>query len=215
MKIIRYIIVMVCCLFVNCKTKVISLELDNSLGPYLEMDASVYLNNHYFNCSSSLKDFAILQWLLLDITYIRGDNPKEFNNYSGFRNGHIVDGKQTGKWVSERTFDFDSLGFIKTTKYINREEYFKNGLHDSIYKIYNKEGKVIYSTTFNQGTGLEKDYHENGKLYYEIATKDGYFTDTLKLYNDKGKLMEKRLYKKDSLVYHENFIFDENPTDNK
>ena len=43
--------------------------------------------------------------------------------------------------------------------------------------------------------------HENGKLYYEIATKDGYFVDTLKLYNDKGALIEKLLYKKDSLVY--------------
>jgi hypothetical protein len=37
----------------------------------------------------------------------------------------------------------------------------------------------------------------------------------LKLYNDQGKLKEKRLYIKDSLVYHENFIFDENPSDNK
>ncbi|MFB9110533.1 hypothetical protein [Flavobacterium gyeonganense] len=41
------------------------------------------------------------------------------------------------------------------------------------------------------GTGLWKEVHSNGTIYFEIETKDGYFTDTLKLYNDKGRLIEK------------------------
>ncbi|MEO8255226.1 MAG: hypothetical protein ABI554_12670, partial [Flavobacterium sp.] len=68
---------------------------------------------------------------------------------------------------------------------------------------------------FIKGTGLWKEFHENGTIYFEIQTKDGYFTDTLKLYNDKGKLIEKRFYLKDSLVYAKNLIIDENSTDNK
>lgn len=75
-------------------------------------------------------------------------------------------------------------------------------MRDSIYKIYNKEGKIVYSTTFKNGNGLEKDFYDNGQLYYEIKTQNGYFTDTLKLYTPQGKLMEKLLYKKDSLIYH-------------
>ena len=96
-----------------------------------------------------------------------------------------------------------------------REEYFKKGLRDSIFKQFDRDGKIIYETTFKMGTGLWKEFHGNGKIYFEAYTKDGYFTDTLKLYNDKGALIEKRLYKKDSLVFKETMIFDDNPTDNK
>ena len=53
------------------------------------------------------------------------------------------------------------------------------------------------------GTGIWKEFHNNGTLYFEMHTKDGYFTDTLKLYNDKGKIIGKRLYVRDSLVYYE------------
>lgn len=113
-----------------------------------------------------------------------------------------ISGVQHGKWKSNRYFYSDSLGNKVIKNYIFREEYFKSGLRDSIYKIYDKNGKMIYSTNFKNGTGLEKDFHENGKLYYEIETKDGYFVDTLKLYNAKGALIEKLLYKKDSLIYH-------------
>lgn len=132
-----------------------------------------------------------------------------------YRNAKFKNGKQNGKWAAETFFIPPHAGTNKAIKYICREEYFKNGLRDSIYKIYNKDGKIIYSTYFKNGNGIEKDFHENGKLYYEIETKEGYFIDTLKLYNDKGILSEKLLYKKDSLIFREKMIFDENTTDNK
>jgi antitoxin component YwqK of YwqJK toxin-antitoxin module len=119
----------------------------------------------------------------------------------GYRKGYFKNGKQNGKWVSDRCYHYDSLGYSRSKRYLAREEYFKNGLRDSIYKIYDKEGKIIYSTYFKNGNGIEKDFHDNSQLYYEIKTENGYFTDTLKLYNAKGELMEKRLYKKDSLDY--------------
>ena len=95
------------------------------------------------------------------------------------------------------------------------KEYFKHGLRDGIFRQFGNDGVIIYETTFKMGTGLWKEFHGNGKIYFEAYTKDGYFTDTLKLYNDKGILFEKLLYKKDSLIFRKNMIFDDHPTDNK
>ena len=97
---------------------------------------------------------------------------------------------------------------------VTKEEYFKKGLRDSIFRQFDGR-KIIYETTFKKGTGLWKEFHSNGKIYFEAYTKDGYFTDTLKLYNDKGILSEKLLYRKDSLIFRKNMIFDDHPTVNK
>ena len=86
-----------------------------------------------------------------------------------------------------------------------REEYFKKGLRDSIFKQFDRDGKIIYETTFKMGTGLWKEFHGNGKIYFEAYTKDGYFTDTLKLYDKRGRLESKKNYIKDSLVYNKDF----------
>jgi len=132
---------------------------------------------------------------------IINDDPTLGYNF-GSRVGEFKNGVQHGLWECKRRYYLDSLGHHIYKNYKFREEYFKDGLRDSIYKIYNKDGKVIYSTYFKNGNGLEKDFHENGALYYEIETKGGYFTDTLRLYNKEGKKFEKRLYQKDVLVYY-------------
>jgi antitoxin component YwqK of YwqJK toxin-antitoxin module len=122
----------------------------------------------------------------------------------GIRYGKIVDGYKEGKWLSGNA-DFDKSGKVYAKGGIWREEYFKKGLRDSIFKQFDNDGKLIYETTFKMGTGLWKEYHNNGKIYFEIATKDGYFTDTLKLFTNKGRLQKKLLYKKDSLVYSQKY----------
>jgi len=105
-----------------------------------------------------------------------------------------------GRWLSGEA-GFDENDNVIAKGRIWKEEYFKNGLRDSIYRRFDRNGKIIYETTFKKGTGLWKEFHGNGQLYFEMYTKDGYFTDTLKLHDDKGKIIGKRLYVKDSLVY--------------
>ncbi len=123
-----------------------------------------------------------------------------------FKEGGIRFGK-TGKSNSKEgkclsgDAGFDENDNVYAVGHIWKEEYFKNGLRDSVYKRFDENGKVIYETTFKMGTGLWKEFHKNGKVYFEINTKDGYFIDTLKLNDDKGKIIDKRLYLKDSLVY--------------
>lgn len=120
----------------------------------------------------------------------------------GERYGRIIDGYKEGKWLSGDA-DFDENGNVYAKGGIWREEYFKNGLRDSIFRQFDGDGKIIYETTFKKGTGLWKEFQSNGELYFEMYTKDGYFTDTLRLHDDKGKIIGRRLYKKDSLVYEE------------
>ncbi len=126
---------------------------------------------------------------------------ENFEGTGGLRSGKIIDGYKEGKWLSGDT-DFDTLGNVYSKNGIWKEEYFKHGLRDSIYREFDNDGKIMYETTFKMGTGLWKDFYGNGQLYFEMYTKDGYFTDTLRLYNNEGKEFQKRLYKKDVLVYY-------------
>ncbi|WP_202704148.1 hypothetical protein [Flavobacterium sp. UGB4466] len=119
----------------------------------------------------------------------------------GVRYGKIIDGYKEGKWLSGDA-GFDTLGNVYAIGGIWKEEYFKHGLRDSIFRQFDNDGKVIYETTFKMGTGLWKEFHDNRKVYFEAYTKDGYFTDTLRLYNKEGENFEKRLYQKDVLVYY-------------
>ncbi|OOV16915.1 toxin-antitoxin system YwqK family antitoxin [Flavobacterium sp. LM4] len=200
MKIIRKVLCLFVLSFFSCKINKIDISDTPDKGIFLAGNSNVYKNGVYLK--NNKDSYFISQDLIINRELIDEDNPSEYFIYHGKREGYVHNGKQEGLWKSKRNY------FLKdkeNKEYIFREEYFKNGLRDSIYKIYDKEGKIIYSTYFKNGTGKEKDFHENGKLYYEIETKDGYFVDTLKLYNDKGVLIEKLLYKKDSLVYRKVF----------
>lgn len=203
MKIISKIFCLLFISFSGCKTNQTDISETSDKGLSLKGDSFIYINGPYLKYPKNSS--IIRQELIINKEYIGGDNPSSYSKYHGNREGYIESGIQKGKWISTRYFNNDSLGYNKSKKYIFREEYFKNGLRDSIFKIYDIDGKIIYSTAFNKGTGIEKDFHENGKLYYEIATKSGYFIDTLKLYNDKGKLIEKLFYKNDSLVYYKKY----------
>jgi antitoxin component YwqK of YwqJK toxin-antitoxin module len=123
-------------------------------------------------------------------------------NNGMIREGIIEDGYKQGLWKTEAWVIQEQTNQL-SKKYTHREEYFQNGLQDSTYTIYTPHGEILYRTIFNKGIGVEKDYYDNGQLYYEVAKKDGYFTDTLKLYDKEGYLMEKLFYMKDSLIYHE------------
>lgn len=52
----------------------------------------------------------------------------------GLRYGKIIDGYKEGKWISGDA-DFDSLGNVYVKSSIWREEYFKKGLRDSVFRL--------------------------------------------------------------------------------
>jgi antitoxin component YwqK of YwqJK toxin-antitoxin module len=136
-----------------------------------------------------------------DIHYGNILNEDVFTDGGQHRVGKIVNGYKEGKWISGDA-GFDENENVVQKANIWREEYFKKGLRDSVFRQFDKNHKMIYETNFKSGTGLWKEFHTNGKLYFEIATQDGYFRDTLKLHSDTGIVFQKRLYKKDVLVYY-------------
>lgn len=204
MKTIKLLLILVLVIF-GCKPRIISITGTPNIDVFHAGNSYVYENGAHVKYDK--ESFYIEQELVICKKYIGGDNPSSYFEYLGNRNGFVNEGKQEGKWESYRYLYYDSLRYNKSKKYIFREEYFKNGLHDSIYKIYNKNGILIYSTYFKNGNGIEKDYHQNGKLYYEIETKNGHFADTLRLFNEEGKLFQKKLYKNDTLTFVEDNIW--------
>lgn len=200
MKIIKKLSLIILLFITACKTVMVfesSIDLDDIL---LLMRGNVYINGPYFEkyiksfdgceTTGSVEQHLILNYFHKDLSEYRVI--KEYDT----RWGQTIKAQQVGYW--------------KTESYkLRREEYFKMGLRDSIYRIYNTKGDTIYSTYFNMGTGIEKDYHENGQLYYEIELKDGYFTDTLRIYDKQGRIAEKLYFEKDSLVYYKSFSYPE------
>jgi antitoxin component YwqK of YwqJK toxin-antitoxin module len=140
--------------------------------------------------------------------YIFKDFPKREKDFSecdiesDFVDGCKRYGKISDKGFKEGMFRSPHCGYTDNWKNPFKIEYFKDGLRDSIFKIVDENNKIIYETTFKMGTGLWKEFHGNGKIYFETYTKDGYFTDTLRLHNKEGEIYEKRLYQKDALVYY-------------
>ena len=177
----------------GCKTKTMFIAEDFEEGYIHEHFARVYINSPYYFKDTNLEKLTVTQDLILNKYTDKIDRYLDFQDreYFGKRRGRIVGGKQFGLWQSKRD------------GYVFREEYFKMGLRDSIYRIYNEAGDTLYSTYFNMGTGIEKDFHPNGQLYYEVETKDGYFTDILKIYDKKGFLTEVLLFEKDSVAFYQ------------
>ncbi|WP_031457702.1 toxin-antitoxin system YwqK family antitoxin [Flavobacterium chungangense] len=144
---------------------------------------------------SSINDKVYEDFPYEDTTF---DNVEYRNS---IREGKIINGFKEGLWQSA-IVKYDTITKTKEVERLFTKEYFKHGLRDSIFKQYDINGKIIYETMFKMGTGLWKEFHANGKTYFEAYTQDGYFTDTLKLYNREGVNFEKRFYQKDTLVYY-------------
>jgi len=202
MKIIGNISLIFLLLFIGCKTQYPVINTPDEGGvAAIDEDVRIYLNGPYFHegkyitgVYQRIRAYNYGKSAVIDYWNPRGTS-------MGVRDGDVLDGKQTGKWLSYKYSYRDSTDRYISKEYIYREENFKNGLHDGFFGLFNHNGDTIYSTYFKNGTGIEKCYYDNGQLYYEIAKKDGYFTDTLKLYNEKGQLAEKLYFIKDSLVY--------------
>ncbi|MBF7092878.1 hypothetical protein IUY40_15185 [Flavobacterium sp. ALJ2] len=171
----------------------------------------IILSCGILNKQEAKTDFEEVDCLTIDNgdgNYLFKDFPNREKDFSGcyirtefvdgcVRNGSISNGYKEGRFVTEACC-CDNLGNLKR---LSKEEYFKHGLRDSVFRQFDKDDKVIYETTFKMGTGLWKEFHSNGETYFEAYTKDGYFTDTLRLHNKEGKVFEKRLYQKEILAY--------------
>jgi len=135
------------------------------------------------------------------ITYLinfRDDNKKiivkngnGFYEYGGSK-GNYKDSVKTGFW---------------TQRFNNgetRENYYKNGLKDSIANFYNEVGILIESNIYKNGiqTGVNKKYYANGAIKSETIFKNGeYLLDNFWIINGTQTITNGNGYKED---YDEN-----------
>jgi len=187
-----YFILLASVLLFGCKTKYEKIT-------HIDSEAELYLNGRYLKKGQYKNGYYLQHFNKKYVVY--GWYPDEKPMPWGYRIGKYKHGKQKGKWF---TYTYWSNERVLNKPQIHRIEKFKNGLQHGPYTIYNSKGRIIYYTKFKNGTGVEKDYHPNGVLYYKIEKEKGYFTDTLKLYDDSGRLTEFFRYEKDSLVFSKN-----------
>ena len=98
--------------------------------------------------------------------------------------GYFEGGYKNGLWKA--TYD---KNLIKT-------ENFKCGLTIGLYKVYNKNGNILYNTTFGpEGNGTYKDfYFKTGFLKQEGRYKNGKREGEWRRYDEDGKLTSVQVY---------------------
>lgn len=202
MRILKYLIVIIvvailysCSIFQKCYCdKKLACKKHPILLEDIKIEMGGFINNSEYN-------FLYEDFQNEDLSYGNVDYKE------AWREGKIINGYKEGIWISA-TYLYDTINNTKKIDKLFKEEHFKKGLRDSIFRQFDSDGKIIYETTFKMGTGLWKEFHYNGKLYFEAQTQDGYFNDTLKLYDFRGRLQGLRFYKKDSLFYSKDFDTD-------
>ena len=95
----------------------------------------------------------------------------------------IKDGKKNGKVI----FYFQD-GKIKS------ESNYDRGRITGKYVFYDGKGKALYETTLVNGTGVTKDYTEDGKLTLTIEYVNGVKEGNVTTYNPNGTIKEVTYY---------------------
>lgn len=105
-----------------------------------------------------------------DVSYPRDKRNKQNSE------GLFVSGFKSGKWT---VFASSKI-----------EEHYTKGIRDGLYTVFGKKDKILYQTTFKNGTGIEKMYYSNDSLYHIRHFKSGVvdYTKPYKVYHSNGKL---------------------------
>jgi hypothetical protein len=74
------------------------------------------------------------------------------------------------------------------------EEPFQNGLLHGVCRHWNEAGRRLGEYRMIRGTGLQRDWHDNGKLRIEVSTIQGEFCGRNRIWLRDGTLLTERFY---------------------
>ena len=74
------------------------------------------------------------------------------------------------------------------------EEPFKNGLLDGVCRKWNEAGRRLGAYVMFEGTGIQQEWHDNGKLQMEILSICGEFSGRNRIWLRDGTLLSERFY---------------------
>lgn len=105
--------------------------------------------------------------------------------------GHFVRGIKEGKWVTEYYADREALDYT---------EFYKNGLLDGPFIVYNADKSTRYRTTFHEGTGVWKAFYPTGKPKIVGTYQRGRAHGKWYTYDGDGQLLKEETYQGGQLV---------------
>lgn len=118
---------------------------------------------------------------VIDIEIWKSDTHGEFSVTS--LEGVVVNGKKSSLW---RKGGREAL----------REDTYYNGLLDGVSRVYTYDGKCLYQTIFDKGTGYYKDYYyDNKQLFIHGAMRNGKRTGRWYTYYKNGTLKYDETYR--------------------
>lgn len=74
------------------------------------------------------------------------------------------------------------------------EEPYENGLLHGVCRHWNEAGRLVGKYRMIHGTGLQRDWHDNGKLQIEVSTVHGEFCGRNRIWLRDGTLLTERFY---------------------
>jgi hypothetical protein len=74
------------------------------------------------------------------------------------------------------------------------EEPFKNGLLDGVCRQWSEAGRRLGAYVMFEGTGIQQEWHDNGKLQMEILSICGEFSGRNRIWLRDGTLLSERFY---------------------
>ena len=96
---------------------------------------------------------------------------------------NVSNGKKNGETI----FYFPN-GKVKSKSLYNSGKIYGD------YVFYNPNGEVLYKTTFVNGTGITKDYTDDGKLFSTVEFVNGLKEGAATTYNSDGAIVEEIYY---------------------
>jgi hypothetical protein len=89
---------------------------------------------------------------------------------------------------------------------LKEEHFFEAGLEHGIARKWNNEGKMLGEYHMNHGTGISKNWYENGQLWVEISYIDGQFCGRFRCWFEDGDLVATEYYIRNKKVSKKKYL---------
>ncbi|NTW24214.1 MAG: toxin-antitoxin system YwqK family antitoxin [Lentimicrobium sp.] len=133
--------------------------------------------------------------------FINGQKESSEQYKNGKRNGLSVSWNTSGVKTEERTYVNDTLHGAYRLYHHNEvlkiEGNYNHGLFDSIWTYYNEFGFKVGDARFEMGSGIQRAFHLNGKIWREIPFRSNKRNGTEKEYDNSGRLIKETTFEND------------------
>ncbi len=102
------------------------------------------------------------------------------------------------KGLKDRKWTYKSSDFARI------EAFYKDGMREGTYNVYNTKDSILYQTVFVKGTGIEKIYRKNGSMYHIKHFKNGNldYSKPYEIYYNNNRIAFRADYEKGIVTHY-------------